>query len=226
MEMRGRDDDERGERGPHHGDVDRSKGFEGCWQGVDISGAGFAGAVFVFFALVLFPAALGTDHWAESDEASVTMGLFQFCDANRCQQCEQALSVRKNGLLLPLLLRVIKAGDKGEKQRVPSKPLLFKLSRHRLAHHTAVICGGGTFCLLCFLLVVDVDNRFAPTGQNDLNLVTVTEACAAFLGIALCLSFIALVMIVFGLGRTGYDRAVWRAAVCIYAAGTGTTTTC
>ncbi|EGD82995.1 hypothetical protein PTSG_03631 [Salpingoeca rosetta] len=133
------------------GEADHSQGFSGCWQGVDISGAGFFAAVLVFLMLILFPVAMGTDQWASSD--AVNMGLFQYCDT-RCQQY--------------------------------------------------------------------VDNRFPPTGQNDLNLVTTTEACAAFIGLAITASFFAMVQIVFGLGRTGYDRTVFRAAVCAYfAAGCG-----
>lgn len=65
----------------------------------------------------------------------------------------------------------------------------------------------------------DVDNRFPPTGQDDLNLVTRTEACAAFLGIAIILTFFSLLHIIFGLGRTGYDRTVANAARCVFISG-------
>eukprot|EP00043_Microstomoeca_roanoka_P030279 m.25657 g.25657 ORF g.25657 m.25657 type:complete len:199 (-) comp9896_c0_seq1:167-763(-) len=131
-------------------DFDHSKGFSGCWQGIDISGAGIFAATIITICLILFPIAMATDEWATSD--TVNMGLFQYC-GTRCQQY--------------------------------------------------------------------LDNRFPPTGQNDLNLVTKTEACAAFLGISIAFAFFSTVQIVFGLGRTGYDRTVFRAAVCAYVAAAG-----
>eukprot|EP00045_Choanoeca_perplexa_P008049 m.73588 g.73588 ORF g.73588 m.73588 type:complete len:204 (+) comp14336_c0_seq1:213-824(+) len=64
-----------------------------------------------------------------------------------------------------------------------------------------------------------VDNEFRVTGQNDLNLVTRTEATAAFVSIGLALSFLTIVLVIFSLGREGYNNTVSQAAVCAFTAG-------
>jgi len=58
-----------------------------------------------------------------------------------------------------------------------------------------------------------LDNEFKPTGQLDLNLVTRTEATAAFATLAMLFSLGSIICVVFGLGRTGYGSAISRAAI-------------
>eukprot|EP00055_Hartaetosiga_balthica_P003747 m.8876 g.8876 ORF g.8876 m.8876 type:complete len:199 (-) comp3289_c0_seq1:276-872(-) len=122
-------------------DRDRSRGFEGCWQGVDISGAGLTALLLCLLGVILFSISMGTNKWIVAD--NVDMGLFQYC-SDRCDRY--------------------------------------------------------------------FDNRFPPTGQTSLNLVTRTEAAAAFLGLAIVIIFFSIVFTIFGLGRPGFDKVMWRAS--------------
>eukprot|EP00730_Choanoeca_flexa_P016196 TRINITY_DN7603_c0_g1_i1.p1 TRINITY_DN7603_c0_g1~~TRINITY_DN7603_c0_g1_i1.p1 ORF type:complete len:207 (+),score=44.49 TRINITY_DN7603_c0_g1_i1:165-785(+) len=63
-----------------------------------------------------------------------------------------------------------------------------------------------------------VDNEFRPTGQTDLNLVTRTEATAAFVSIGLILSFFTIVLVIFSLGRKGFNNTVSQASLCAFTA--------
>ena len=65
----------------------------------------------------------------------------------------------------------------------------------------------------------DLDNEFKPTGQLDLNLVTRTEATAAFATLAMLFSLGSIICVVFGLGRTGYGSAISRAAIVMLISG-------
>ncbi|EDQ84119.1 uncharacterized protein MONBRDRAFT_34814 [Monosiga brevicollis MX1] len=64
-----------------------------------------------------------------------------------------------------------------------------------------------------------LDNQFEPTGQTDLNMVTRTEATAAFLVLAILATFAAIVLIIFGLGRKGYHVTMNHAAMLTLGAG-------
>eukprot|EP00049_Salpingoeca_infusionum_P018845 m.359049 g.359049 ORF g.359049 m.359049 type:complete len:230 (+) comp18384_c0_seq1:178-867(+) len=135
---------------------ERSRGFKGCWQGIDISGSGLIAGLLLTIAIACAAGAMASVAWAKAEPdadfvASVKMGLFKYCAGRRCQNY--------------------------------------------------------------------VDNSFPPAANNDLNLVSRTEASAAFLGIAILLCFCSIVQIIFGLGRTGYHRTIWRSSVfCFYAA--------
>lgn len=70
----------------------RSRGFRGCWLGVDISGAGIAAMVLGAISMAFDAAALGTRHWAYGKVTpdrlrEVNMGLFEYCEGNRCSMC-------------------------------------------------------------------------------------------------------------------------------------------
>eukprot|EP00051_Salpingoeca_urceolata_P009670 m.117580 g.117580 ORF g.117580 m.117580 type:complete len:200 (+) comp16402_c4_seq1:1769-2368(+) len=122
--------------------------FEGCWQSVDISGAGIAGLVLSFMSILFYAISVGTDHWGEDKAGPLksfdtNLGLWQYCG----NQCEKY-----------------------------------------------------------------VDNQFE--GQpSDLNLVTRTEACAAFVVLAIFLTLCSAVMVVFGMGREGFGGTVTNASL-------------